>query len=369
MRVKNVTIEGYRSITNPLRLECNSNIITLVGANDHGKTNLLNALLHLNPKHAFNSDTDLNWDYNKEPSRYPHLLFELQLSETDQNDLSSHLLTIAKQEIISECLKEAQDTRSSAQSEHDKLSAELAGVEVKLEESQTQLALIGRELESDPSNAEKQNAASSTQVRVDEEKQSVEILEASLGASRRELDAAAIVWSQIHLALLSMSASLPKEMNEQQLTTVLSDWEKELIQHTEALDEINVTIADLKKQTEQHSVAGETDSQRAVTQTLRGKKAQLKRLSLRSKVHAKNIDILRNVLETAADIEDDRLYVPTNIEVAAIELPPCITLERKGLEGELKVLPNGDLPLDQVTKSYIPTTTTRGNYSCTGADI
>ena len=348
MRVKNVTIEGYRSIKNPLTLDCDSNVITLVGANDHGKTNLLNAILHLNPKHSFNADTDLNWDFNEEPSRYPHLRFELQLSESDQNELSSHLLTIAKQEIISKLLKEAKDTRSSAQSAHDKLSAELAAAKAKLEETKSHMAQIGHELESDPSNAEKQTAESNIKLQVAEEEQRVVLKETLLGTSERELDDAKITWSQIHLALLSMSANLPDEINEQQLTSVASDWEKESKENVQLLDELNATISDLDEQLKQQKNAGNTDSVRALTQTLRGKKVSLKRLSRRTRTHAKNIDILGSVLEAGEDIEDYSLYVPTNIEAPAIKLPHYITMERKGLEGELQVLPINDLPLKQV---------------------
>lgn len=349
MRVKNVTIEGYRSIKNPLRLECGSNVITLIGANDHGKTNLLNAILHLNPKHSFNEDTDLNWDYDEEASRYPHLRFELQLSESDRNDLRSHLLNIAKNEIISKSLKEAKRSRSSALTTYDNLSAELAGAETKLEEAQGEMADIVERIESDSSESEKQNDESAAKTKVAEEEARVVVREASSGASKRDLDAATIVWSQIHLAFLSMSADLPEELNEEKLISLLCDWEEGLTQHNERLNEINGTISKLNEQIEQQKDPEEAHSRHALTQTRRGQRIQLKRLSKRIKIHENNIAILRSVLEASEDIEDDSLYTPANIDVAEVELPDSITLERKGLDGELTVLAIGDLSLDQVT--------------------
>ena len=44
MRLVKVEIEGYRSISNRLSLHLDPSVTVVLGANDHGKTNLLEAL-------------------------------------------------------------------------------------------------------------------------------------------------------------------------------------------------------------------------------------------------------------------------------------------------------------------------------------
>ena len=62
MRLKQVAVAGYRSIRNPTTLVVEPGVTVILGPNDHGKTNCLNALLHLNGDHPFDEEADLNWD-------------------------------------------------------------------------------------------------------------------------------------------------------------------------------------------------------------------------------------------------------------------------------------------------------------------
>ena len=56
----------------------------LIGANDHGKTNILSAIEHLNPDKQFAPDTELNWDRVNQSEEFPCLTFHLQLEESDR---------------------------------------------------------------------------------------------------------------------------------------------------------------------------------------------------------------------------------------------------------------------------------------------
>jgi len=62
MRLTKVIIKGYRSFKAETAIHLDDNITVLLGANDHGKTNFLSALLHLNEDQLFDRDLDLNWD-------------------------------------------------------------------------------------------------------------------------------------------------------------------------------------------------------------------------------------------------------------------------------------------------------------------
>ena len=61
MLLQHVTIEGYRSVRKAEKLFVEKNVTVVLGPNDHGKTNLISALQHLNPDRPFSSE-DVNWD-------------------------------------------------------------------------------------------------------------------------------------------------------------------------------------------------------------------------------------------------------------------------------------------------------------------
>jgi hypothetical protein len=59
-------------------------VTVILGPNDHGKSNILRALTHLNLKNSFDPEWDPNWD-----TPDPHISFDLLLSATDRADLES----------------------------------------------------------------------------------------------------------------------------------------------------------------------------------------------------------------------------------------------------------------------------------------
>ncbi len=84
MRLTRVEIEGYRSIGRKVDIRVERDVTILIGANDHGKTNILSAIEHLNPDKQFAPDTDLNWDRVNQSEEFPCLTFHLQLEESDR---------------------------------------------------------------------------------------------------------------------------------------------------------------------------------------------------------------------------------------------------------------------------------------------
>jgi predicted ATP-dependent endonuclease of OLD family len=90
MKLRRVVIEGYRSIRGPLELFIDPTSTIILGANDHGKTNILLALTHLNPDQSFTPD-DLNWNLrvaaNTLPADLPRITYELTLDSADQEQI------------------------------------------------------------------------------------------------------------------------------------------------------------------------------------------------------------------------------------------------------------------------------------------
>lgn len=105
MRLSSVEIVGYRSFSQKVVLHFDPNVTIIIGANDHGKTNLLDALTHLNKDTKFDKERDLNWDYVEDPEEFPYLSFTFSLDEEDR----AELLRVA-QERLAELAKVAAST-------------------------------------------------------------------------------------------------------------------------------------------------------------------------------------------------------------------------------------------------------------------
>jgi predicted ATP-dependent endonuclease of OLD family len=85
MKLLKVVIEAYRSIRERMTLIVERDVTVVLGPNDHGKTNLLSALQHLNVDHPFDPDNDLNWDSAERTASLPMVLGEFSLSEQERN--------------------------------------------------------------------------------------------------------------------------------------------------------------------------------------------------------------------------------------------------------------------------------------------
>lgn len=102
MRLWSVEINGYRSFSKEMVLHLDPTVTIVIGANDHGKTNLLEALTHLNRGTTFDKERDLNWDHIEEPEEFPYLNFTFRLDDDDR----AEVLRIA-QEKLAELAKTA----------------------------------------------------------------------------------------------------------------------------------------------------------------------------------------------------------------------------------------------------------------------
>lgn len=66
MKLKKVVINGFRSVKGTVPLLVEDRVTVLIGANDHGKTNLLDAIALLNDDGAQLTNDDVNWDSTDE---------------------------------------------------------------------------------------------------------------------------------------------------------------------------------------------------------------------------------------------------------------------------------------------------------------
>lgn len=83
MKLTKVTITGFRSIRETLSLDVDERITILIGANDQGKTNLLEAIRAFNDDRSIKEE-DKNWDLESSASANIEYSFALDDAEFEQ---------------------------------------------------------------------------------------------------------------------------------------------------------------------------------------------------------------------------------------------------------------------------------------------
>jgi len=87
LKLKKVYIKGFRSIRGEQEFHVDDLVTVMIGANDHGKTNILAAIERLNDDEIFSAD-DRNWDAPEDESTLPIIKWHFDLSDKEIEALS-----------------------------------------------------------------------------------------------------------------------------------------------------------------------------------------------------------------------------------------------------------------------------------------
>src|ERR1044072_2236508 len=115
MRMVKATFEGYRSLRDAVELRFDPLVTVILGANDHGKTNILDGMLHLNPSAPF-VDEDLNWDRVESRGSLPRIRYELYLTDEERTELRETEHWERAKHAAEAFAEAADDARNAAQS-------------------------------------------------------------------------------------------------------------------------------------------------------------------------------------------------------------------------------------------------------------
>jgi len=110
MKLKQVHVDGFRSVKEKLNLFIDPKVTILIGANDHGKTALLEAIRCLNEDRPLKAE-DENWDSVGQGK--PTLEFVFQLDPEEIENLRSLAKTTAEEAALDDAKKQSETTATT----------------------------------------------------------------------------------------------------------------------------------------------------------------------------------------------------------------------------------------------------------------
>ncbi|MDQ7842092.1 MAG: AAA family ATPase [bacterium] len=96
MVLSKVRIGNFLSVREPITIDIDKKVTILLGSNDHGKTNILAALRHLNDAFPIEAE-EVNWDANKEDQQ-PTIEFVFELSDEETAEFEA----LSREEVVEE---------------------------------------------------------------------------------------------------------------------------------------------------------------------------------------------------------------------------------------------------------------------------
>jgi energy-coupling factor transporter ATP-binding protein EcfA2 len=134
MLLTRVEITDYLSIKGNLSIDLDKNVSILLGPNDHGKSNILKALLHLNDDAPL-TDDEANWDATDEagwdPTNSPSISFVFSLSPSERREWKS---------IVEKIIRESAEKLVESVEEEDEAEAETVAPVLTLSSSKPAVA-------------------------------------------------------------------------------------------------------------------------------------------------------------------------------------------------------------------------------------
>ncbi|MBO6668799.1 AAA family ATPase [Parvibaculum sp.] len=343
MRLIKVTIKGYRSFKAETSIYLDDRITVLLGANDHGKTNFLSALEHLNPEKPFDGERDLNWDEDAYPDQFPIIKYTLKPDDDEKEAISGALTN--------------KERVGHADAQLDTLYERQAEIEAEIQELEAAL----KEKESSEGNsAEQQEVQESDQTQQHEGDQqtSASETEASklLKAKEAELSPVEEVIDNWQRAREVVSRIEGNEVSQETVAAAAATLKRRLAQSDVDLKKANegksAASKSLEKAKGSDDAANISQAERTLKQAsdnvsrILSENAMLRRAQLRLEKH----------LEIAKS-KSDKAYLNIIDQLTSIspKCPDTVEVVRKGVGGDLELLRGADTePLPGFVARLLP---------------
>lgn len=279
MRLVKAKIAGYRSIKDEIELVIDRKITVVLGANDHGKTNLLEALLHINADNPFTED-DLNWDLEGTQAAAPSLTCTFEFLPIERQELQTKI----DDTVLLDALRELAFTR---------------------------IAEFGE----DTKNNDNSEAPSTTSAEID------------------------VGFLNIGIEYLTLALDYTLQSLRESPQQVFDAIERDVQSYSEQQAQLDALVkknADVKAAHEQAVATNDKVTAMKLQPTVQANEAEIKKISDRLTRDAKYLAVAQLVLRHRKDYEDWR--AATELKVPKILVPETVDVSRSGLNGEAIVL-------------------------------
>src|SRR5436309_3811714 len=113
-----VEMTDFRSIKGTIKLDCDRKVTILLGSNDHGKTNILKAVEHLNDDVPI-AEEEANWDADGSPA----ISFSFALTGTEKKEWRAIIEEVGRRRnsiLLRKAEEEAAANASASEDDHPK---------------------------------------------------------------------------------------------------------------------------------------------------------------------------------------------------------------------------------------------------------
>lgn len=328
MLLKRIKIEGYRSLRRPLEVHVDPNVTVVLGANDHGKSNLLAALSHLNPNDEF-MDDDLNWDCADVADTFPSAEYEFVLSQTEREEMRE-VERLRREEAQLDELRQAVDA------EHQAALDEMTELQTLVGE--TEEALENLAAQADSGNDEVPSAIATTKHTLVQKTNAYENAQRAVEETQRRADL-------IRIKRFEVKAGLEFTDSNAVLVHDLGKAHTALNKARSGLDQASASEASAREAltaTETQGHAEGSNEHTAAKQSLDAAVASLKkaqRTVYTRQATVLDLERIATLAKELPNLEKRPITLPSEQAVALKEVPTTVLLSRTGLDGDLKIHP------------------------------
>lgn len=299
VRLTKTTIRGFRSIKDEITIVFDPRITVILGANDHGKSNILDALQQLNRDTQFDPDRDLNWDLYGQDADFPFIQFEFDLDGDEQREVKH---AVHRAAITSQLVARYEECRA-------KLDAF------------SELNVPAQAAESDTEDGE--------------------TTEMGGAPSEREVTQAATELVTIAASLLAVDVHFDGQIgaSTEEILTRANYYLKRYTDLSNQIAQQKHTVADLKAKLANYTTANDKQNVLKVSTALDQANQFLSALNQQ----AERIRYLHSAAETLTAVDSEAFSFKEIEDFTLPNIPATVSLSKQGLKGTLKVHQTPDI--------------------------
>lgn len=362
MQLVKISIEGFRSIGKRLEMVIDPRVTVLLGANDHGKTNFLDALGFLNRERSFESD-DLNWDRVKDDSEFPAIRYTLQVSAKEREELARLDIARRLEGAATERCVSAEGEISAIAESMEEANEEIERATEALEAAAASANETREASDAEPENQEAKASLAATHQTLQNAKTNAEQMKKAKEALEPRL-------VQARLALSLAEARQRQSAALRELGEITDDYVEKLAEEAErfgestskALKKSASKVRNAQAQVDELPEGAEESARAEAESELQAAQADEKAADEQQKKALRAARRERAAADALARLASgDRLARELDLPMAdltkAREAPDQIVVERIGLKGRLEIEPCEDIEaaaVEEFVKARLP---------------